>query len=62
MLSMRLRKLNGEKDFSQILLFDGTLYVMKVACTVWSGGKIGDEIKNLPITILSLYNIHIWFM
>ena len=42
--------------------FDGTLYVMKVACTVWSGGKIGDKIKNLPITILSLYNIHIWFM
>lgn len=23
----------------------------KVSCTVWSGGKIGDYIKNLPITI-----------
>ena len=24
---------------------------MKVACTVWSGGKVGDNIKFLPITI-----------
>ena len=25
---------------------------MKVSRTVWSGGKIGDYIKNLPIAIL----------
>ena len=24
---------------------------MKIACTVWSGGKSGDYIKGLPITI-----------
>ena len=24
---------------------------MKVACTVWNGGKIGDNIKDLPIVI-----------
>lgn len=24
---------------------------MKVSCTVWSGGKSGDEFKGLPITI-----------
>lgn len=24
---------------------------MKVACTVWSGGKFGDNFKELPITI-----------
>lgn len=25
---------------------------MKVARTVWSGGKAGDSIKGLPITIM----------
>ena len=30
---------------------DGTRYAMKVARTVWSGGKPGDNIKGLPITI-----------
>lgn len=25
---------------------------MKVACTVWSGGKGRDNIKSLPITII----------
>lgn len=30
---------------------DGTRYAMKVARTVWSGGKAGDNIKSLPITI-----------
>ena len=24
---------------------------MKIACTVWSGGKLGDYLKELPITI-----------
>jgi hypothetical protein len=32
-------------------LFDGTPYEVKVSCTVWSGGKVGDIIKILPITI-----------
>ena len=30
---------------------DGTPDVVKVACPVWSGGKSGDSIKGLPITI-----------
>ena len=30
---------------------DGTRYAMKVARTVWSGGKAEDNIKGLPITI-----------
>ena len=30
---------------------DGTPYAVKVACTVWSGGKAGDNFKGLPITI-----------
>lgn len=30
---------------------DGTPCVMKVARTVWSGGKLGDYFKELPITI-----------
>ena len=25
---------------------------MKPACTVWSGGKAGDNFKSLPITII----------
>jgi len=31
--------------------FDGTPYAVKVARTVWSGGKGGDYIKPLPIAI-----------
>ena len=34
---------------------DGTPYAVKVACTVWSGGKAGDKVKGLPITISRLY-------
>ena len=30
---------------------DGTPCAVKVACTVWSGGKLGDNLKKLPITI-----------
>lgn len=30
---------------------DGTPYAGKLARTVWSGGKSGDNIKGLPITI-----------
>ena len=30
---------------------DGTPYAVKIARTVWSGGKGGDNIKALPITI-----------
>ena len=30
---------------------DGTLYEGKLSRTVWSGGKLGDNIKGLPITI-----------
>ena len=31
--------------------FDGTPCAVKAACTVWSGGKSGDNIKGLPIAI-----------
>ena len=31
--------------------FEGTPCAVKVACTVWSGGKSGDNFKGLPITI-----------
>lgn len=34
------------------ILSDGTPYTMKVVRTVWSGGKGGDDIKALPITII----------
>ena len=30
---------------------DGTPCAVKVACTVWSGGKAGDNFKGLPIAI-----------
>jgi hypothetical protein len=30
---------------------DGTPYAMKVARTVWIGGKAGDNTKSLPIAI-----------
>ena len=30
---------------------DGTPCAMKLACTVWSGGKARDNIKGLPIAI-----------
>ena len=31
---------------------DGTPDAVKVACPVWSGGKSGDNLKGLPITII----------
>ena len=31
--------------------FDGAPCAVKVACTVWSGGKSGDNFKGLPIAI-----------
>lgn len=31
---------------------DGTPCAMKVACTVWSRGKSGDDVKALPIAII----------
>ncbi|WP_176551179.1 hypothetical protein [Bacillus sp. AFS040349] len=32
-------------------LLDGKPSAVKVACSVWGGGKVGDNIKDLPITI-----------
>lgn len=32
-------------------LIDGTPYDGKLSCTVWVGGKFGDDIKELPIDI-----------
>ena len=34
---------------------DGTPDAVKVACPVWSGGKGGDTIKALPITISRVF-------
>lgn len=34
-----------------IIYIDGTPCAVKVACTVWAGGKDGDYIKVLPISI-----------
>ena len=31
---------------------DGTPCAVKVACTVWVGGKVGDYFKDLPIDII----------
>lgn len=33
------------------LTTDGTLCAVKAACTVWSEGKPGDNLKRLPIAI-----------
>ncbi|EOJ49555.1 hypothetical protein WM7_00569, partial [Enterococcus faecalis EnGen0361] len=32
--------------------FDGTPCAVKVARTVWNGGKVGDYFKDLPIVIV----------
>ena len=32
--------------------YDGTPYTLKGVCTVWIGGKVGDDIKFLPIDII----------
>lgn len=39
--------------FSQDDNLDGTPCAMKVACTVWVGGKVRDNIKCLPIDIVN---------
>ena len=33
------------------IAIDGTPDEVKVSCPVWSGGKSGDHVKGLPITI-----------
>lgn len=38
---------------SQDYYLDGTPCAMKVACTVWSRGKVRDCIKDLPIAIIN---------
>ena len=45
----------SSRDFFNL---DGTPCAVKVACTVWGGGKPGDNIKGLPITIFGI-QIHI---
>jgi hypothetical protein len=44
---------NGVMGTSQDGYLDGTPCAMKVACTVWTGGKVRDSIKDLPISILN---------
>ena len=33
------------------VVIDGTPDEVKVSCPVWRGGKSGDNLKGLPITI-----------
>ena len=47
---------NGVMGTSQDSYLDGTPCAMKVACTVWSRGKAGDNIKCLPIAIINPSN------
>lgn len=35
----------------RIFAIDGTPDEVKVSCPVWRGGKSGDNLKGLPITI-----------
>lgn len=49
------------RELVNIKNIDGTPYAMKVARTVWDGGKIGDNIKNLPIVMQSYYTIWKYF-
>ncbi len=39
-------------DCIEVFITDGTPCAVKVACTVWTGGKSGDNFKGLPIRIL----------
>lgn len=39
---------------TSITFFDGKPSAVKVARSVWGGGKVGDNIKDLPITICGL--------
>ncbi len=43
-----------EIRWRKVSYFDGTPYARKLARTVWSGGKGRDNIKTLPIAIVSL--------
>lgn len=43
----------------KVQFYDGTPYSMKVVRTVWSGGKAGDSIKGLPITIMGFASLAI---
>ena len=49
------------RELVNIKNIDGTPYAMKVARTVWDGGKIRDNIKNLPIVMQSYYTIWKYF-
>lgn len=43
---------NGVMGTSRDCYHGGTPCAMKVACTVWSRGKLGDDFKGLPIAIV----------
>lgn len=38
---------------------EGTPYELKGSRTVWNGGKVGDNIKHLPIVIISSHGLYI---
>ena len=42
----------GSDEYENLILVTATTpCAVKVACTVWSGGKLGDYFKELPITM-----------
>ena len=51
MMSFVMR--DGVMGTSQDGYLDGKPCAMKVACTVLTGGKVRDSIKDLPISILN---------
>ena len=52
---LKLRNGSGAKGSSREFILDGKPYAVKVARTVWVGGKSGDNIKRLPIDIYGQY-------
>lgn len=54
MMALVMRE--GVMGTSQDDHLEGTPRAMKVACAVWSRGKAGDSIKDLPIAIVNPSN------
>ncbi len=46
------------ETFSDNTNNDGKPCEVKVSCTVWSGGKSGDDFKGLPIAIFEPCHVY----
>lgn len=51
-VASRAAKAVGAKGPSRGVIPDGTPYEVKASRTVWGGGKPGDDVKGLPITMI----------